>query len=397
MLFGVLNLSFWGYVIATLILTHITILGVTIYLHRHQAHRALDLHPVIAHFFRFWLWLTTGMSTRAWVAIHRKHHATCETKDDPHSPIILGLKKLLLEGAELYKKEAKNPETIAKYGKGTPNDWLENNLYVPHCVMGLTLMMIIDLILFGLPGISIWGIQMIWIPFWAAGVINGVGHYWGYRNYECTDAATNIFPWGILIGGEELHNNHHTFASSAKLSVKWWEFDIGWAYIKLFSWLGLAKVKKLPPEIAVAPGKLTIDMDTIRAVFSNRFQIMAQYAKHVVDPVFEAEKEQASRDKRPFFHRTRKLLTRDQILMTEARKERLANLLENDGTLKQVYQFRMKLQDIWSLTASSQKDLIAALQQWCKEAEETGIDALKQFSYRLKSLVPKQALASATN
>ncbi|MEW8396853.1 MAG: fatty acid desaturase, partial [Candidatus Thiodiazotropha sp.] len=224
---GLFDLSLSGFILLTLVLTHITIVSVTVYLHRHQAHRALDLHPLLSHFFRFWLWLTTGMVTREWVAIHRKHHAKCETESDPHSPQTRGLGKVLWQGAELYQEEAGNPETLERYGKGTPDDWLERKLYQRHNYSGILLLLLLEIILLGPAGITLWAIQMIWIPFWAAGVINGIGHYWGYRNFEIPNASTNIVPWGIFIGGEELHNNHHAFASSAKLSNRWWEFDLG--------------------------------------------------------------------------------------------------------------------------------------------------------------------------
>lgn len=290
MIYGILNLSLWGYVIATIVLTQITIAAVTIYLHRNQTHRALTLHPIISHFFRFWLWLTTGMITAEWVAIHRKHHATCDIEGDPHSPKVLGLKKVFWQGAELYRDAAKDREMIAKYSHGTPNDWVERNIYTKLSSKGILLMLLINLVLFGLPGISIWAIQMMWIPVHAAGVINGIGHYFGYRNFECPDAATNIIPWGFWIGGEELHNNHHTFASSAKFSIKWWEFDIGWFYIRCLSFLGLAKVKKLPPKLARDAGKLHIDLDTVKAVISNRFQIMSHYYHRVVRPILKHER-----------------------------------------------------------------------------------------------------------
>src|SRR5450830_660655 len=278
---GLLDLPWWGYVLTTLALTHITIASVTIFLHRHQAHRALDLHPVASHFFRFWLWLTTGTVTKEWASIHRKHHAKCETSDDPHSPQILGIKKVLLEGAELYRKEARNLETLEKYGRGTPDDWLERNLYSRHSMLGIMLMLAIDVLLFGPIGITIWAVQMIWIPVTAAGIINGIGHYWGYRNYDCADAATNIIPFGILIGGEELHNNHHTYATSAKLSSKWYEIDIGWAYIRILETLRLAKVKKLAPEPKFSHGKSEADFETLQSVIANRYDVMAKYAKSI--------------------------------------------------------------------------------------------------------------------
>ncbi|HSW52989.1 MAG TPA: fatty acid desaturase, partial [Sulfuricaulis sp.] len=285
MLEGLITLPWWGYIIAALILTHITIVAVTLYLHRHQAHRALELHPVVSHFFRFWLWLTTGMVTKEWAAIHRKHHAKVETPDDPHSPMQYGIRKVMWQGAELYREAAKNGETMEKYGHGTPDDWLERNLYTRHSGKGIVLMFVINLLLFGPLGITIWAVQMAWIPIFAAGVINGIGHYWGYRNYEVADTSTNIVPWGILIGGEELHNNHHTFGSSAKFSSKWWEFDIGWLYINLMQAVGLARVKKIPPELTCDSAKQHIDLDTVRAVITGRFVVMAQFAREVMKNV----------------------------------------------------------------------------------------------------------------
>ena len=287
---GLIALPWWGYIVVALTLTHITIAAVTIFLHRHQAHRALELHPSVSHFFRFWLWLTTGMVTKEWAAIHRKHHAKVETPDDPHSPIQVGIRKVMWQGAELYRQEAKNGETMEKYGHGTPDDWLERNLYMRHSAKGIALMFVINVALFGPLGITIWAIQMIWIPIFAAGIINGVGHYWGYRNYEVADASTNIVPWGILIGGEELHNNHHTFGSSAKFSSKWWEFDIGWAYINMMEALGLARVKKIPPELICDSAKQRIDIDTVKAVITARFLVMSQFAREVMRHVHREER-----------------------------------------------------------------------------------------------------------
>ena len=392
MLFGYLNLSFWGYVIATIVLTQITIASVTIYLHRHQTHRALTLHPLISHFFRFWLWMTTGMVTAEWVAIHRKHHATTDVEGDPHSPIVLGLKKVFWQGAELYRKASNDEELVEKYSHGTPTDWIERNVYTPHSAKGIGLMLLIDLFLFGIPGLSIWAIQMMWIPVWAAGVVNGIGHYWGYRNFECQDAATNVFPWGFWIGGEELHNNHHTFASSAKFSVKWWEFDIGWMYIRLLSFLGLARVKKLPPKLAIQEGKLHVDLDTVKAVIGNRFQVMSDYYKRVVLPILQHVKqsETAPEDKK-LFQRAGTLLRRQEGLLSPRAKTRLQALLERYEQLRVVYSFRQSLQNIWLKTASSQKELVESLQQWCKQAEESGLDVLTQFAAQIKAYVPKSA------
>jgi len=391
MIFGVLNLSVWGYVIATLVLTQVTIAAVTIYLHRYQTHRALTLHPVVSHFFRFWLWMTTGMVTADWVAIHRKHHAMTDVEGDPHSPKVLGLKKVFWEGAELYRDAAKDKEMVAKYSHGTPTDWIERNVYSRYSAKGILMMLLIDLILFGIPGLSIWAIQMIWIPVHAAGVINGVGHHWGYRNFECHDAATNIIPWGFWIGGEELHNNHHTFASSAKFSVKWWEFDIGWMYIRCLSMLGLARVKKLPPKLAMEEGKLHVDLDTVKAVISNRFQVMSYYYKNVVRPILKREKQVPVTDKseKKLFQRAGRLLRLQDSLLSPRSKERLHALLERREQLRVVYNYRQSLQNVWLKTATSQKELVEALQNWCKQAEESGLDVLHQFAQQIKAFVPK--------
>jgi stearoyl-CoA desaturase (delta-9 desaturase) len=324
------------------------------------------------------------METKAWAAIHRKHHAKCETTDDPHSPQIMGLPKVLWEGAELYRIEGRNKETLERYGQGTPDDWIERNLYTPHSAKGILIMLAIDLILFGIPGLTVWAIQMAWIPFFAAGVINGIGHYWGYRNFECPDAARNIFPWGILIGGEELHNNHHTFGTAAKLSVKWWEFDLGWFYIRLFSMLGLAKVKKLPPQLQNIRNKTTIDAETLKALLVGRFQVMAQYSKEVILPVLREEQRKATNASRDLLLRGKSLLVRADTLLDDKGKQLLGHILENRQSLQHVYQFRLKLQEIWSRTTASQKELMEALQDWCQQAEATGIATLKNFASKLR-------------
>ena len=387
MLYGALNLSFWGYVLATIILTQATIASVTIYLHRNQTHRALDLHPFISHIFRFWLWITTGMVTSEWVAIHRKHHATTDMEGDPHSPKMVGIKKVFWEGAELYRQARLDREMIEKYSHGTPNDWVENNIYKKFSAKGVLVMLLLDLLLFGVPGITIFGIQMIWIPLWAAGVVNGIGHYWGYRNFECPDTSTNVFPWGFWIGGEELHNNHHTFASSAKFSVKWWEFDIGWMYIRLLSLLGLAKVKKLPPKLQQVDNKLHVDLDTVRAVVGNRFQIMANYYKTVLAPMLrQVKREQVTTDQdKKLVQRASVLLKREQSLLSPKSSSHLQELLARYEQLRVVYDFRESLQYVWQKTASSQKELIDSLQAWCKQAEESGLESLRQFSQQLKT------------
>jgi stearoyl-CoA desaturase (delta-9 desaturase) len=381
---GLLDLSVWGYIGATLLLTHITIVSVTVFLHRHQAHNALTLHPAVSHFFRFWLWLTTGMVTRQWVAVHRKHHAKCETTEDPHSPQVVGLKKVLLQGTELYRKEADNPETTDKYGTGTPNDFLERHLYSRYPFIGIGLMLAVDILLFGVIGITIFAIQMLWIPFWAAGIINGVGHYWGYRNFETEDASRNIVPWGILIGGEELHNNHHSYGFSARLSNKWWEFDIGWFYIRLLEVLDLAHVKKISPRAVIEPDKKVIDVDTIRAVIRNRFHILKLYGRKVIKPVLKQQRRMAIPSYRPYFRKVSRLLIREGTEMDAAKRERLAEALNHSQALETVYRFKLALKEIWRKTSRDQADRVKRLQEWCNQAEESGIQALQDFACYLR-------------
>jgi stearoyl-CoA desaturase (delta-9 desaturase) len=396
MLFGWLDLSFWGYVVATLIVTQTTIASVTIYLHRCQAHRALTLHPIVSHFFRCWLWLTTGMITAEWVAIHRKHHASTDVDGDPHSPVVLGIQKVFWQGAELYRGARTDSDMIEKYSHGAPTDWVERNVYSRHSSKGVLILLAAYLFLFGIPGISIWAIQMMWIPLWAAGVINGLGHFFGYRNFECPDASTNLIPWGFWVGGEELHNNHHTYASSAKFSVKWWEFDMGWFYIRCLSLLGLASVKKLPPKVIYQTGKSKVDIDTVRAVISNRFQVMSHYYQKVVRPILRLEKSQLADNKqdKQLFHRAGSLLRRESL--SPVAQTRLQSLLARYERLQLVYTYRQTLQNVWLKAATSQKELLESLQQWCKQAEESGIDVLRQFAAQLKSYTPQAASTPAT-
>jgi len=389
MFYGLCNLPWWGYLLVLLALTHVTILGVTIFLHRHQAHRALDMHPALAHFFRFWLWLTTGMITKEWAAIHRKHHAKCETVDDPHSPQVLGLPMVMWKGTELYRRESRNMETMERYGQGTPDDAMER-FYQRNTKKGILAMLIIDLVLFGVPGLAIWALQMAWIPFWAAGVVNGVGHFWGYRNFECPDEARNVSPWGIFIGGEELHNNHHTYPTSAKLSVKWWEIDSGWFYIRLFEMLGLAKVKRVAPEPQFEPGKAQVDLETLKALLLNRFQIMARYSREVIAPVFAQEAKKMPNEA-SILSRAKKLLVRESSLLDDAAKLRLEQFLQNHKMMQVVYQFKERLHDLWAQTTLKEKEMVEALQKWCQEAEATGVSALREFSEHLKSLTLKTA------
>ena len=382
---GIIGLSGWEVVLYTLIVTHITIASVTIYLHRHQAHRALELHAIPSHFFR--LWLTTAQITKEWAAIHRKHHAKCDTEEDPHSPVTRGIKKVLLEGAELYRVESKNAETLAKYGHGTPDDWLERNVYSKHSIAGVSALLVINVALFGVIGITVWAVQMMWIPITAAGIINGLGHWWGYRNYDCADAATNIFPFGILIGGEELHNNHHTHATSAKLSSKWYEIDMGWGYIRALEMMGLAKVKKVAPEPKFAKNKQIADHDTLQSVITNRYDVMAKYAKSVklaFHEELEHLKDKALLEKR-FLKSSRKLLQREPGKLELSQKEQLIELFKHSKALETMHQMRVELGAIWERSHSTRDQLLQQLQDWCARAEASGIKSLQEFSLRLRS------------
>jgi len=389
-LHGILDVSFWQAVLITLAMTHLTIAAVTIFLHRAQAHRALDLHPAVAHVFRFWLWLTTGMVTKEWVAVHRLHHAKCETALDPHSPQVLGLRRVLTQGAEVYAAAAADPRTLERYGHATPDDWLERRLYTPWRWQGLALMLGLDLLLFGLYGPVIWAVQMLWVPVTAAGIINGVGHYWGYRNFETADASTNIVPWGLIIGGEELHNNHHAFPSSARLSSQWWEFDLSWLYIRTLSALGLARIKRVAPRLTIIRGKTLVDMDTLSAVVTSRLHVFARYTKEVLAPVSRAELCRDAGHCRRLIRQSRRLLAREGSRLDAAARVNLERLLAQSQTLATVYQFRERLQAIWGRGTASQEVLLGNLQDWCGQAEATGIQALERFARNLKgfSLTP---------
>ena len=382
-LYGLLNLSFWGYVLAAFILVQITMMAVTLYLHRDQAHRSLDLHPALRHFFRFWIWSTSGMVTREWVAVHRKHHAFCETENDPHSPRVYGLRKVLLEGAELYKVETNVPETLEKYGRGAPDDWIERNVYLRFPNLGIVLTVVTDLLLFGVPGIIIIAVQMAAMPVFAAGVINGLGHHSGYRNFECDDAATNLVPWAFLIGGEELHNNHHAFPTSAKFSMRRWEFDIGWMYICIFRAFGLARVRKVAPEPVICETSAdTVDQDNLKAIIVTRMHVLRDYTRHVTLPVLRMEKAKAAGDRA--LTRARKLMVRQPQLLDDAAKERLRELLSENAALETVHEFRERLQALWSGANVSNERLLAQLKDWCNEAEASGIQVLEEFAARLR-------------
>ncbi|NKI70412.1 acyl-CoA desaturase [Collimonas pratensis] len=384
---GVTGASAWQVVVFTLVVTHITIAAVTIYLHRCQAHRALDLHAIPSHFFRFWLWLTTGMVTKEWASIHRKHHAKCDTEEDPHSPVTRGIKKVFWEGAELYRAESKNLETMEKFGHGTPDDWIERNLYTKHSAYGIVAMLFIDLLLFGVVGLSVWAVQMVWIPITAAGIINGIGHYWGYRNYDCNDAATNIIPFGIIIGGEELHNNHHTFGTSAKLSSKWYEFDIGWMYIRILEICGLAKVKKIAPAPKFNHAKLVPDLDTLQSVIANRYDVMAKYAKSLKNAWHEERGQLTDKAKQGavFLKSSKKLLQREPTKLEAPQKQQLTELFLHSKALQTMHEMRVELGAIWERSHFTRDQLLHQLQDWCARAEASGIKSLQDFSLRLRS------------
>jgi stearoyl-CoA desaturase (delta-9 desaturase) len=384
---GLTPLPWWGYVVVALVLTHITIASVTIFLHRSQAHRGLDLHPVASHFFRFWLWMTTGMVTKEWVAIHRKHHAKVETPDDPHSPQTRGIRTVLLRGAELYREESKIQETLDKYGHGTPSDWIERNVYTPFSWQGVALMLIIDLALFGPIGATIWAVQMLWIPITAAGIINGIGHYWGYRNFACADASMNIVPWGILIGGEELHNNHHAYGTSAKLSSRWYEFDIGWMYIRILESMRLATVRKVAPRVRFDRAKAAPDLATLQAIITHRYAVATSYAKSLkvaCATEIASLRERHAHVDLPSLRRIKRWLASDENVLPETERARLAQTLDRSTVLQQIYHMRQELASLWGRSTESSEQLLARLQDWCHRAEASGIPPLAQFSLQLK-------------
>ena len=391
---GLIDLPWWGYVVVALIMTHVTIASVTIFLHRAQAHRGLDLHPIISHFFRFWLWLTTGMVTKEWVAIHRKHHAKVETVDDPHSPMTRGIKTVLLQGAELYRAESRNMETMAKYGLGTPDDWIERNLYTRFSWQGVGLMLAVNLVLFGPIGATIWAVQMAWIPINAAGIINGIGHYWGYRNFACADTSTNIVPWGIFIGGEELHNNHHAYGTSAKFSSQWYEFDLGWMYIRLLAAVRLATVRKVAPQLKFDRTKVTADLATLQSVITHRYAVLTSYARSLKDA---CAAELANRKTRavdgatahavadvPSARRIKHWLLVDPATLSAGDRVKLDEALASSKALATAFAMRQDLGALWERSTESSEQLLARLQDWCHRAEASGLAPLAAFSLKLK-------------
>jgi stearoyl-CoA desaturase (delta-9 desaturase) len=383
---GTWHLAWWQVILFTLALTHITMISVTVFLHRHQAHRALDLHPAVAHFFRLWLWLTTGQVTKEWAAIHRKHHAKCEQPDDPHSPQVYGIRKVLFQGAELYRAESKNKETIARYGHGTPDDWMERNVYTRFSWQGVGLMMVINLTLFGALGLTVWAVQMAWTPITAAGIINGAAHFWGYRNFESPDASTNISPWGIIIAGEELHNNHHTYPTSAKLSVKPYEFDIGWMYISILQFAGLAHVKKTPPKAAYGDVRPVADEKTLEALIANRYEIMAGFAKQMQATVRDELAAMKARSADTAAIKAAKLWAhRDAEKIPAAAIPQLALARAASPVLDKMVTMREELRQMWLNTAVSREQLTSDLAAWCHRAEDSGIATLREFSFKLRS------------
>ncbi len=384
MLTGLLDATWWQMTLYVVITCHITLLGVTLYLHRCQAHRALELHPVVSHFFRLWLWLFTSMVTREWVAVHRKHHARCETDEDPHSPQVLGLGKVLLEGAELYNSETHNEATVKKFSVGCPEDWVEHNVYQRHQNLGIMLVLVFNILMFGMLGITLFALQMLCIPVLAAGVINGIGHFWGYRNFECDDAATNIVPFAILIAGEELHNNHHAYPSSAKFSMRRWEFDVGWMYICVLRALGLAKVRRVAPRPQLDEKKVQLDIDTVKALIVSRMHVMESYARGVIKPVHRMAMVDADSRERATLAAARKPLIRAKAILDQAGLDKIAAAIGLDEDLATVYEFRTRLQAIWSMAGANHDRLVSAFQEWCAEAEASGIASLQEFAQRLR-------------
>ena len=382
---GLVGLGWPGLLVVLLVFTQLTIFSVTLFLHRSQAHRGVDFHPVLNHFFRFWTWLTTSMITREWVAIHRKHHARVETEQDPHSPQTRGIGKVLREGAELYREARNDRASIEQYGKGAPDDWIERHLYTPHANLGPVVLAVVNLVLFGLPGIALWAIQMAWIPFWAAGVVNGLGHWWGYRNFESADTSTNLTPWGVWIGGEELHNNHHAFPSSARFSMRRWEFDIGWAAIKSLEQVGLAKVLRVAPSLDIRPNIAVPDGETLRALLSHRFQAMTDYQRNVLKPALREEAAAAGARLRELLpRRMRRGLVDDGRWLKPDAREQLRSWVSQRPRIHVLVEYRARLAALLEARSHDAAERLHQLQAWCQEAEASGIRALQEYSMRLK-------------
>ncbi len=382
---GLAGLGWVGMLVVLLVFTQLTIFSVTLYLHRSQAHRGVDFHPLLNHFFRFWTWLTTSMITKEWVAIHRKHHAKVETEEDPHSPQFKGIKTVFWRGVELYREARWQRADIEQYGKGAPDDWIERHLYTPHATMGPTVLLFINFALFGVLGIALWAIQMAWIPFWAAGVVNGLGHWWGYRNFESADTSTNLTPWAFWIGGEELHNNHHAFPSSARFSMRRWEFDIGWAMIKGLEKVGLAKVLRVAPSLDIRPNITVPDTDTLKALLSHRFLAMTDYQRNVLKPALKEEAAQAGAKLRKLLpRRLRKGLVDDGRWLKPDAREQLQRWVSQRPRIRTLVEYRASLAALLEARSNDASERLKQLQAWCHEAEASGIRVLQDYSARLK-------------
>jgi stearoyl-CoA desaturase (delta-9 desaturase) len=382
---GVVGLGWWGMALVLLVFTQLTIFAVTLYLHRSQAHRGVDFHPVIAHFFRFWTWLTTSMITKEWVAIHRKHHAKVETDEDPHSPVTKGIGKVFWRGVELYREARAMRADIEQYGRGAPDDWIERHLYTPHANLGPVALLAVNSVLFGLPGVALWAIQMAWIPFWAAGVVNGLGHWWGYRNFESADTSTNLTPWAFWIGGEELHNNHHAFPSSARFSMRRWEFDIGWAAIRGLQALRLAKVLRVAPSMDVRPNIAVPDAETLKALLSHRFQAMTDYQRNVFVPALREEAAMAGAKLRKLLpRRMRRGLVNDGRWLKPDCRAQLSTWVEQRPRIRVLVEHRARLAALLEARGNDAAERLKLLQAWCHEAEASGIAALQNYAARLK-------------
>ena len=382
---GLLQFGWWAMLAYLLVVTQVTIFTVTLYLHRSQAHRGVDFHPVLAHFFRFWSWLTTSMITREWAAIHRKHHAKCETEEDPHSPMHKGIGTVFWKGADLYREARLDRASIEQYGKGCPDDWIERKLYTRFATLGVVLLLVASFVLFGFKGVTAWAVQMAWIPFWAAGVINGLGHWWGYRNFETTDTATNLTPWALWIGGEELHNNHHAFPSSARFSMRRWEFDIGWAAIKGLEKVGLAKVLRVAPSLDIRPNIAVPDGETLRALLSHRFQAMTDYQRNVLKPALREEAAAAGARLRELLpRRMRRGLVDDGRWLKPDAREQLRSWVSQRPRIHVLVEYRARLAALLEARSHDAAERLHQLQAWCQEAEASGIRALQEYSMRLK-------------
>ena len=377
--------SSWPLVVGYfLVVTQITIFSVTLYLHRCAAHRGVDMHPALAHVFRFWTWLTTAMVTKEWIAIHRKHHARCETEEDPHSPKTHGIAKVFFHGVTLYQKALKDRPMIEQYGHGSPEDWIERKVYTPWPELGPTLMLFINIALFGAVGVTIWALQMIWIPVMAAGVINGLGHWWGYRNFETSDMATNLVPWGVIVGGEELHNNHHAFPSSANFALRPHEFDIGYAMLRLFEKLGLARVLRVAPTIELRPWVQQADTETLKALVQHRFSVMTAYFRNVTVPVLREEAQAATEKVHKLSGRLRRALANDGRWLDAPAREKLSRWVESRPLLSTVCEHRRRLAEVLDRAGRNSESVLQSLQDWCRDAEASGIRSLQEYARLLR-------------